>query len=59
MDHEDQLQYKKPAYHLQFTEIWHGATFKKKKVLENVSVLCLNTVFFNVSTYCVGADAYR
>jgi len=58
MDHEDQLQYKESAYHLQFTEIWHGATFTKK-VLENVSVLCLNPVFSNDSTYCVGAEAYR
>jgi hypothetical protein len=58
MNHGDQLQYNESAYHLQFTEIMHGATLKKK-VLENVSVLCLNSVFSIDSTYCVGAEAYR
>jgi len=33
--------------------------FKKKKVLKNVFVLCLNPVFTIDSTYCVGANAYR
>jgi len=59
MNHDDQLLYKDSARHLQFKEIWHGTTFFRKNVLENVSVLCLNPIFSIDSTYCVGADAYR